>query len=51
MKRNYKKLTPSQEYYKKMRELDTWIASDMIKNAHIIEANIQKIIKEKNEQG
>lgn len=33
-----------------MRELDKWIKDDMIKSEAIIEANIQKIIKEKADE-
>ena len=49
--RNYKKLTPSQEFYKKMRELDAWIKKDMIAGEAIIQATRDKIYKERNEQG
>lgn len=50
-KRTYKKLTTSEEYHKKMRELDKWIKDDMIKNEAVIEQRIQDIIRERNEQG
>jgi len=49
-KKKWTKPTPTQEYNKKMRELDNWIREDMIKSADIIEANIQKIIEEKQNE-
>jgi len=46
-KRQYKKLTPTQEYEKYMRAYDDWVKKEMIKHEPEIIANMNRIAAER----
>jgi hypothetical protein len=46
--KNWKPLTPTQEFHKAMRETDAWIKKEMIKHAPEIEENIRLIQESRN---